>query len=196
MKLFNKIATFCILLGIVLMACVKKEMPMSIEPVVLGAVYSLTGDKSDLGEPSSRGARLAVEQINAAGGIDGRQVKLILEDGKSDTAAVRRAVDGIINANPGVSALFGLSDTDLARSAGEASAEKRRVFLTSGATSPLLPDQVPGYLYMACFGDNVQAAAAAEWAYQQLNARTVAVVYDSTETYTTLLYKYFVDRLE
>ncbi|MEZ4678407.1 MAG: hypothetical protein R2932_29740 [Caldilineaceae bacterium] len=45
-----------------------------------------------------------------------------------------------------------------------AAAAAQRLFLTSGATSPQLPAQVPDYLYLACFGDNVQAAAAAEWA--------------------------------
>jgi branched-chain amino acid transport system substrate-binding protein len=195
MKLF-KIATVVILLGIVLMACVKKEMTISVEPIVLGAVYSLTGDKSDLGEPSARGARLAVEQINAAGGIDSRRVRLVLQDGRSDAAAAGQAVDTIIKNNPDVPALFGLTDSDLAISAGRASAEKKRVFLTSGATSPLLPSQVPGYLYLACFGDNAQAAAAAEWAYGRLNAHTVNVFYDSTETYTTLLHTYFIDRFE
>ena len=196
MELFAKKAAFALLIGVVSFACVKKEMTMSAEPIVLGAVYSLTGDKSDLGEPSSRGARLAVDQINTTGGIDGRRVRLILQDGESDPAAVRFAVEAILKNHPDVPALFGLSDTDLARPAGEAAADKKRVFLTSGATSPLLPQQVPDYLYLACFGDNVQAAAAAEWAYHRLHVRTVAVIYDATETYTVLLYKYFIDRFE
>lgn len=193
---FSRIVAVLILLGFVLTACGKKVQTISAGPVVLGAVYSLTGDKSDMGEPSFRGARLAVEQINGGGGIDGRQINLILKDSKSDTSAVRQAVEVIINDNEEVSALFGLSDSDLARSAGEASASKHRVFLTSGATSPLLPGQVPEYLYLACFGDNVQAAAAAEWAYRTLGAHTAAVIYDSTETYTILLHKYFIDRFQ
>ncbi|TKB25882.1 ABC transporter substrate-binding protein [Desulfopila sp. IMCC35006] len=195
-KIFSRIVAVVLSCGVALMACVKKDLAMSTEPIVLGAVYSLTGDKSDMGEPSSKGARLAVEQVNNRGGIDGRQVRLILEDSKSDPATTRQAVEAIINDDNGIPALFGLSDSDLAQAAGEAAAEKHRVFLTSGATSPLLPTQVPDYLYLACFGDNVQAAAAAEWAYRALDSRTVAVVYDSTETYTTLLHKYFIDRFQ
>lgn len=185
---------FAILLGLVLTACAQREMTATAKPLVLGAVYSLTGNNADMGGPSSRGARLAVRQINAAGGIGGRPIRLIIEDGRSDPTAVRRAVDAIIDGNPGVPALFGLSDSDLARAAGQASVARQRVFLTSGATSPLLPAQVPDYLYLACFGDNVQAAAAAEWAYHQLDARKAVVVYNSKETYTTLLHKYFIDR--
>jgi len=78
--------------------------------------------------------------------------------------------------------------------AATVAAKRGRLFLTSGATSPQLPAQVPQYLYLACFGDNVQAAAAAEFAYEQLGARSVAVLYDSTDTYTNLLQGYFRTR--
>ncbi len=63
--------------------------------------------------------------------------------------------------------------------------------MASGATSPRLPGQIPDYLFLACFGDNVQAAAAAEYAYETLGKTTVSVVYDSTDTYTRLLQQYF-----
>jgi branched-chain amino acid transport system substrate-binding protein len=192
----RKIVTLSILLCVASMGCTKQETATSTEPVVMGAVYSLTGDKADLGIPSSKGAELAVNQLNAAGGVNHREVTLVLMDGKSDPVVVRRRVGEILNHYPGVPALFGLTDSDLARAAGEASAKESRVFLTSGATSPLLPDQVPDYLYLACFGDNVQAAAAAEWSYNELGARTVVVAYDSEETYTILLHKYFIDRFE
>jgi branched-chain amino acid transport system substrate-binding protein len=178
-KNIGKIGTLSILLCIALMACAKHETAIPTEPVILGAVFSLTGNKSDLGIPSSKGAELAVNQLNASGGVNRRQVALVLMDGKSNPVSVGRMVDEIVNHYPDVPALFGLADTDLARSAGEAAAKRSRVFLTSGATSPLLPKQVPDYLFLACFGDNVQAAAVAEWAYNKLGARTVVVVYDS-----------------
>ena len=51
--------------------------------------------------------------------------------------------------------------------AAPVAARHGRLFLTSGATSPELPAEVPRYLFLACFGDNVQAAAGAEWAYRE-----------------------------
>jgi branched-chain amino acid transport system substrate-binding protein len=68
------------------------------------------------------------------------------------------------------------------------------VFLTSGATSPKLPAQVPEYLFLACFGDNVQAAAGAEWAYRTLRAHKVAVLFNKDTVYTRLLHGYFETR--
>jgi len=78
--------------------------------------------------------------------------------------------------------------------AAPVAAGKGRVFLTSGATSPLLPREVPEYLFLACFGDNVQAAAGAEWAFGDLGARSAVVLYDDSMTYTRLLYHYFEER--
>ncbi len=93
-------------------------------------------------------------------------------------------------------ALLGLSDTDMVLNAAPPAAAHDRVFLTSGATSPKLPEQVPDYLFLACFGDNVQAAAGAEWAYNELDARKVAVLYDASESYPILLHEYFVTAFE
>ena len=175
------------------MACVNIKPTPSIEPVVLGSVYSLSGYKSDMGNPSAKGARLAADRINATGGINGRPLRLILADGQSNPAASGQAVEDIISSNPDIIALIGLSDTDLVRPAAAAAARHGRLFLTSGATSPLLPAEFPEYLFLACFGDNAQAAAAAEWVFQVKGMRTINVIYDATETYTTLLQKYFAD---
>src|SRR5262249_49450654 len=65
------------------------------------------------------------------------------------------------------------------------------LFLTSGATSPKLPEQVPTYLYLACFGDNDQAAAGAEYARDTLRAGSSYVLFDNTSNYTVLLGQYF-----
>jgi hypothetical protein len=69
---------------------------------------------------------------------------------------------------------------------GSRGPEADRVFLTSGATSPKLPGQVPEFLFLARFGDNVQAAAGAEWAYRQLGERTALVLHDPDQTYLGL----------
>ena len=63
--------------------------------------------------------------------------------------------------------------------------------MTSGATSPLLPAQVPDWLFLACFGDNAQAAASAQYATDQLGARTTAILFDRDLDYTRLLARYY-----
>jgi len=177
-------------------ACNNKKEKRVTEQISIGAINSLSGKLSDLGIPSSNGAQLAVTHLNEAGGVLGQQINLVIKDSKSDTSEVKKMVDQIMQQSPEVCAFLGLSDSDLARSAAREAGRHNRVFLTSGATSPLLPIEVPEYLFLACFGDNVQAAAAAEWAYNELQGRTVTVVYDSIETYTLLLHQYFIERFE
>jgi branched-chain amino acid transport system substrate-binding protein len=78
--------------------------------------------------------------------------------------------------------------------AAPVAAAAERVFVTSGATSPLLPAQVQEWLFLACFGDNAQAAAAAEWIVETHGARTASIAYGTTDAYTRLLQRYFATR--
>ena len=160
--------------------------------VKIGMFYNLSGNQAGLDLPSYRGAILAADQINQAGGA----LQLTLRDGMSQPDVLQQLAQKQFQDEPETAACIGLSDTDMLLAAAQVSADNKVPFLTSGATSPKLPSQVPEYLFLACFGDNVQAAAAAEFAYNQKNARSVAVVYDSAETYTSLLQGYFITRFE
>lgn len=171
-----------------------KESPE--EPITLGAIYNLTGGQASLDIPSSKGAQLAVQQANDTGGVRNQMIELLLKDGQTNTDTLRAKVVEVLEEAPATLAFLGLSDTDQVLAAAGKAADNDRVFVTSGATSPLLPGQIPDYLFLACFGDNVQAAAAAEYAFDELEARSVAVVYDSTDTYTQLLQQYFTSRFE
>ena len=162
-------------------------------PVRIGAIFNLTGDQSALDSPSLDGARLAVERINAHGGLLGRRVELLERDGQTSEAAVRRAAASLVAS--GVSAIVGLSDTDQVLAAAPIAARAGVPFVTSGATSPRLTEQVPNWLFLACFGDNTQAAASAQYASDRLGARTAAVLYDKDMDYTRLLAKYFARSL-
>jgi len=90
--------------------------------------------------------------------------------------------------------MLGFSDTDQVLAAAPVAAKAGIVFVTSGATSPKLPSQVPDYLYLASFGDNVQAAAAAEFSVDKLGDKSAYVLVDQDKEYTQLLAKYFKER--
>jgi len=164
------------------------------EPVVLGALYNLSGSQAGLDVPSARGAQLAVDEANRNGGVLGRPIRLVLADGESQPETITARTADVLRRFPTPSALMGFSDTDMVLAAAPLAAKHRVPFVTSGATSPRLPARVPEYLFLACFGDNVQAAAAAEWLYRDRGARTVAVLYNSEMEYTRLLHGYFATR--
>src|SRR5262245_18856351 len=179
-----------LLVILVLWACSSDE---TTGPVMLGAVFNLSGGQESLGRPSWNGAQLAAAQINAAGGLLGRRLQLLVVDGKTDAAALAAASTELLDRK--VSALFGLSDTDAVLAAAPPAAARTTLFLTSGATSPKLPEQVPTYLYLACFADNDQAAAGAEYARETLQAGSAYVLFDNSSSYTLLLSPYFAESL-
>jgi branched-chain amino acid transport system substrate-binding protein len=164
--------------------------------VVVGAAYDVTGAQAGLDRPSARGARLAVEQVNGNGGVLGRPVDLVMVDGASEPPVAHERTAELLRQNPSTAGVFGLSDTNMVLAAAPVAAADERVFLTSGATSPLLPAQVPQWLFLACFGDNVQAAAAAEWIFTTRGARTASIAWSTSNDYTRLLQKYFTERFE
>ncbi len=165
-------------------------------PIVIGAMYNLTGGQQDLDLPSSRGAKLAVDEANKAGGVLGRRVDLILVDGKTQPQVIAREAATLLKRQPAPVGLIGFSDTDMVLAAARIAAKDKRVFLTSGATSPKLPRQVPRYLFLACFGDNVQAAAGAEFAVKRLKAHSAVVLYKQDSSYAKLLHGYFETRFK
>ena len=173
---------------LLLSACGSDDSP---SPVVLGAIFNLSGGQESLGRPSLNGAQLAAAQINASGGLLGRPMSLLVADGQTDASALAAAATELLDRN--ASALFGLSDTDAVLAAAPAAAAQATLFLTSGATSPQLPEQVPTYLYLACFADNDQAAAGAQYARETLDAGSSYVLLDNTSTYTVLLSRYFAE---
>jgi branched-chain amino acid transport system substrate-binding protein len=174
-------------------ACTPPTTKPAAGPIKIGAIYNLTGGMASLDVPSANGAKLAAKEINAAGGVLGRQIDLVLYDGKTEAATIGNAATQLVESDK-VVAMLGFSDTDMALAAAPIAAKAGIVFVTSGATSPKLPEHVPDYLYMACFGDNVQAAAAAEYTYNTLNIKTAYLLIDKGMEYTLLLGKYFKER--
>jgi branched-chain amino acid transport system substrate-binding protein len=161
--------------------------------VKIGAIYNLNGSQATLDLPSSRGVLTAERTINTHGGTGGVLVEVLLRDGNSDPALIGKIAEDLI-VNESVPVIIGLSDTDMVLPAANVAARYHVPFITSGASSPELPVEVPGYLYLACFSDNAQAALAAEYAYRNLSCRSAAVLYDADMQYTTLLSEYFSER--
>ena len=80
------------------------------EPVKIGAIFSVTGAASFLGEPEKNTVLMLKEQINKSGGINGRPVEIIIEDSKSDESAAVLAAKKLIERDK-VIAIIGPSTT-------------------------------------------------------------------------------------
>jgi branched-chain amino acid transport system substrate-binding protein len=163
--------------------------------IKIGAIYNVTGGQASLDQPSLNGFLLAAEEINAAGGVNGMQVEVVAIDGKSEQDAVSNAVTKMIDVDK-VSVVAGLSDSNYALVAGMIAQQAGIPFITSGATLPSLPDQVGNLCYLACYGDNVQAYACADYLVKDLGVTSAYLLTDMSMEFTTTLAHFFKERFE
>lgn len=160
----------------------------------LGGGFALTGPGASIEVPAHQGALLAVEEINAAGGVLGAPLELVVHDSRSDPALAAELARRAIGQDR-VHAFLGYMDSDPVLAAAPLFQQAGIAFLTVGATSPRLPAQVGDSLFLAAFGDNVQAAAGAQYALERIG-ETAVLLWDDSHEYTRLLADYFRQAFE
>jgi len=120
-------------------------------PIILGAAFNLTGALSSLDAPASRGAALAVREVNSLGGVLGRPLKLVTVDTATDLSKVPAAAKTLIQA--GASALLGYTDTDPVLAFSPLSEAAGLPFVVVGGTAPRL-GSVGQRTFLEPFADN------------------------------------------
>jgi branched-chain amino acid transport system substrate-binding protein len=163
------------------------------EAIKIGALYGITGGMSSIDAPGLNGMKLAVKEINAAGGVLGRQIELIAVDGKTDQTTTTNAASELINVHK-VVVIGGLNDSTFVLAAGPIAQQAGIPFVTAGATLPTLPEQIGDFFFMAPFGDDAQAFAIADYAIDDLKAKTAYMLVDQAYDFTTALAAFFKQR--
>ena len=160
--------------------------------ITIGGGFALTGDESALDLPASNGAKLAVKEINAAGGLLGKQINFIVHDSQYKMDVTAQTAKQFVEQDK-VPLFIGYTDTDSVLASGPTFQNAKIPFITVGATSPKIPTQVGDMMFLACFGDNVQAAVGAEYSYDKFG-HNAYFLWDKGVEYTTLLGQYFKSR--
>lgn len=143
------------------------------EPIYLG----LAGPFSDpVGAPMQRAARLAVERVNAAGGINGRPLALIEMDDHGDPDSAI-AVATVLRASPAVAVIGHLwSTTTLAAAPIYGTATVALPMVTPSSSSPEV-SWLGEHVFRVCPSDDAHGTALADWARQALAAERVGILY-------------------
>ncbi len=162
------------------------------DTIRIGALYNVTGGMSSIDAPGLNGMKLAVEEVNAAGGVLGRRIELLTEDGKTDQTINANIMSRFVSQK--VVAVAGLNDTSFVLAAGPIAQKAKVPFVTAGATAPQIPEQVGDYMFMAPFGDDAQAFAIADYAFKTLKARNAWLLTDQAYDFTLTLSKFFKER--
>lgn len=193
MNQLMKIAPLAVAAAVALAACGKKEEPAKAtaakapaaapaEVIKIGHVAPLTGGIAHLGKDNENGARLAVDEINAAGGLEvgGKKYKLELlaEDDKADPKEGTLAAQKLVDA--GVVAVVGHLNSGTTIPASKIYADANVVQVSPSATNPKYTEQGFKTAFRVVANDNQQGAVLANYAATEMKAKTIAIVDDRT----------------
>ncbi len=159
----------------------------------IGAIYSLTGSYATIEDPALKAAQLAVKQVNAAGGVQGRQIELIHYDGKSTLEDIANAAQRLVHEDQ-VAAIIGVCDSGFYLASAPIAQEAGIPYLDTGGTVPNLPEQIGEFAHMMPFGDDYQAFVAADFAMKDLGAKTAFLLRDGDTDYTRAIAQFFHER--
>ena len=163
------------------------------DPIKMGAIYSVTGSYAVIEDPALKAAKLAVKEINANGGIKGRPIELIHYDGKSTLADIANAAQRLVHEDK-VIAIIGVADSGFYLASAPIAQDAGIPYLDTGGTVPNLPEQVGEFGHMMPFGDDYQAFVAADFALNDLKAKTAFLLRDADSDYTRAIATFFKQR--
>lgn len=161
-------------------------------PIKIGEFASLTGKEAAFGQSSHKGTLLAVEEINAAGGVLGRRIQLITEDNQSKAGESATIAKKLISRDK-VVALIGEVASMRSLEAAPIAQQARIPMISPSSTNPKVTE-IGNYVFRVCFIDPFQGVVMAKFARNTLKLKRVAVLTSVSSAYSVGLAKYFKER--
>ena len=159
------------------------------DTIKIGHYASLTGSEATFGQTTEEGIRLAIEEINAAGGLNGKKIEVITYDTRSDSTETGNVVTRLITQDK-VVALLG--EVASKRSiVGGGIAEQYGVPMVSPSSTNPDVTRNKQMVYRVCFIDPFQGTVMAKFTRENLKLTKVAVLFDKAQTYSTGLAEFF-----
>ncbi len=159
--------------------------------IKVGVYGSLTGTTATFGQSTENGARLAIEEINAAGGIGGKQLVMVSEDDQSKAEEAATAVQKLINQDR-VIALIGEVASSRSLAAAPIAQDAGVIMISPSSTNPEVTKK-GNFIFRTCFIDPFQGTVMAKFAAQNLGFKRVAVLKDVKNDYSVGLAKFFTE---
>ena len=151
------------------------------DTIKLGIVASVSGDNKVWGDESFEGAKLAIEEANKAGGIQGKKIELEMQDSASTTQGAKTAAEKLLS-NGVIGILGEVSSGNTIQIANSAFAKSVPV-VAIGATKIELTD-IGANVFRVCYSDGFQGPVMAKFAYDDLGLRNVALMTDNKLPYS------------
>src|SRR6516225_7349085 len=152
------------------------------DTIKIGEFGSLTGDNASFGTSQNNGVQMALEEINAAGGVLGKKIDLIVEDNETKqgetTTIVRK-----LNSQDHVVAIIGEVASSKTLEAAPIAQAAKIPLIATAATNPRVT-QVGDYIFRVCFTDDFQAVVIARFVLEKLKLNKIAFMTDVKQDYS------------
>lgn len=165
--------------------------------IKIGMVYELTGNTASYGTSAANGAKLAFKEINASGGVLGKQIQIVTADNKGEPSESANAMTKVITQDKVVAVTgFTVSSCGIA---GSVVAEDNKIpFVAAATVNPKVTvdertGKVKAYTFRACFIDSFQGTVGANFALNSLKVKKAAILIDNSSDYSKGLSKVFRD---
>lgn len=175
------------------LACVDKSGTGTAGPVGdtirVGVYGDTTGATSSFGVSTKNGIQLAFDEINAAGGVNGKKFEMIFEDDQGSPEKAKTVISKLINQDKVVAVLGEVASSN-SLAAAPVAQEGKIPMITPSSTNPKVTE-VGDYISRVCFIDPFQGSVMAKFAINTLNAKTAAILGDNSSDYSKGLTQFF-----
>lgn len=162
--------------------------------IKVGHYASMTGPTATFGQSTDKGIRLAVDEINRQGGVLGKKIVVITEDDAGKTEEAAAAVQKLITRDRVVAILGEVASS---RSiVGGNICESRGIPMISPASTNPKVTQGKKWVFRVCFTDDFQGEGLARFCFENLKARTAAILKDRKNEYSVGLAEFFAKTFE
>ncbi|KUG03259.1 branched-chain amino acid abc transporter, amino acid-binding protein [hydrocarbon metagenome] len=165
----------------------------SAEVIKLGFLGALTGSVANYGIPGKKGMEMAIEEINANGGILGHQVEGVYDDNKGETTDISAIAKKYITRDK-VVAMVGDPCTGLTKVAGQIAQDNEVVIISAGATGTGVVE-IGDYVFRNTLLDAFAAPAVVEWMVTDQGWNNIAIITSLNNGYSTALTPVFKDAI-
>ncbi len=161
--------------------------------IVIGCTGPLTGDASQYGISVQRGAQLAVDEINGAGGINGINYSFIMKDDKANATETNTAYDQLMD--EGMQISLGSVTSASCEAFAAKSVDDNLFFITpSASNADIIDGRDNGF--RVCFGDPDQGILAADKLVNEYKKTKIGCIYDTSDTYSSGIYEAFKGEMD
>jgi len=157
--------------------------------IVIGYYGDLSGRTSNFGQSTKEGVLMAADEINKAGGINGRQVQILSEDDEGRPEKAATVVTKLIDQDRVVALLGEVASGNTLAAAPKAQTAKVPM-ISPSSTNPTVTE-VGDYIFRVCFIDPFQGEVMAKFAATSLKAKTAAIMQDFNSPYSRGLTEFF-----